>query len=154
MQAFLVCEDEQLGRSIQQVLLRERVDCPISSLISFGQAAQKLTGGPVDLVIAVLPEDPLRSVEALEFLASVPRGERTVVIAVGPAADAKLVIRALRGAVDDYVDQKELESELSAALAGWRRKWSLNRPEGRLVAVLSPLAAGPVRAPSRPAWPC
>lgn len=138
MEAFLVCEDETLGRSIQQVLLRERVECPISSVISFGQAVRKLVGNPVDLIVAVLPDDPLRSVEALEFLATVPRGERTVVIAIGPAADAKLVIRALRGVVDDYVDVHELESELISALAGWRRKWSLDRAEGRLIAVLAP----------------
>jgi pilus assembly protein CpaE len=138
MQAYLVCEDEQLGRSIQQVLLRERVDCPISSLISYAQAARRLADGPSDLIIAVLPEDPLQSVEALEMLADVPRGERTVVIAVGPAADAKLVIRALRGVVDDYVDMKEMEPELVASLAGWRRKWALDRPAGRLVAVFAP----------------
>jgi pilus assembly protein CpaE len=138
MQAYLVCEDEQLGRSIQQVLVRERVECPISSLITFAQAARRLADGPSDLIIAVLPEDPLRSVEALELLADVPRGERTVVIAVGPAADAKLVIRALRGVVDDYVDVTEMESELVASLAGWRRKWAVDRPEGRLIAVLAP----------------
>ena len=138
MQAYLVCEDELLGRAIQQVLLRERVECPISSLITFAQAAQRLAGGPSDLIIAVLPEDPLRSVEALELLTDVPRGERTVVIAIGPAADAKLVIRALRGVVDDYVDVKEMEPELVASLAGWRRKWAMDRPEGRLVAVLAP----------------
>jgi pilus assembly protein CpaE len=138
MQALLISEDEPFGRSIQQVLLRERVDCPISSLITFGQVGRRMPGGPFDLIIAVLPEDPIRSVEALELLGEIPRGERTVVIAVGPAADAKLVIRALRGVVDDYVDVKEMEPELVASLAGWRRKWALDRPEGRLVAVLSP----------------
>ncbi len=138
MQAYLVCEDEQLGRSIQKVLLRERVECPTSSLITFSQAARRLAGEPADLIIAVLPEDPSRSVEALELLGDVPRAERTVVIAVGPAADAKLVIRALRGVVDDYVDVKEMEPELATSLAGWRRKWALHRPEGRLVAVLAP----------------
>ncbi len=138
MQAYLVCEDEQLGRSIQQVLLGERVECPISSLISFGQAARRLADGPVDLIVAVLPEDPMRSFEALELLRDVPRRERTVVIAVGPSADAKLVIRALRGVVDDYVDVNEMEAELVASLASWRRKWERDRPEGRLVAVLAP----------------
>jgi pilus assembly protein CpaE len=138
MQAYLVCEDEELGRSIQQVLHRERVECPGPSLIPFSQAVRRQASAPADLVIAVLPDDPLRSVEALEVLAELPRGERTVVIAVGPAADAKLVIRALRGVVDDYVDIKELESELIASLAGWRRKWAFDRPEGQLIAVLGP----------------
>ena len=138
MQAYLVCEDEQLARSIQQVLIRERIECSNSSVFPFSQAVRRQRSGPLDLIIAVLPEDPLRSVEALEVLAELPRHERSVVIAVGPAADAKLVIRALRGVVDDYVDVHELESELIASLAGWRRKWAVDRPEGQLVAVVGP----------------
>ena len=138
MKAFLVSEDEPVGRSIREVMMREGVDCPISSLISYGQAIRRLAIEPADLIVAVLPDDPLRCVEALDLLAAVPRAERTLVIAVGPAADAKLVIRALRGVVDDYVDISDMEPELVAALAGWRQKWSLDRPEGRLIAVLGP----------------
>ena len=138
MNVHLICEDESLGRSIREVLIHQRVDCPLSSLVGYAQAARRVATGPADLVIAVLPDDPLRSVEALELLGTLPRGEKTVVIAIGPAADAKLVIRALRGVVDDYVDMAEMESELVEALAGWRRKGNLERPEGRLIAVLAP----------------
>jgi pilus assembly protein CpaE len=138
MNVFLVSEDESLARSIREIMIREKVDCPISSMIPFGQVARQLAGAPADLIVAVLPDDPLLSVEALELLAAVPRSERTLVIAIGPAADAKLVIRALRGVVDDYLDVNDLEIELVAALAGWRKRSFLDRPEGRLVAVLSP----------------
>ncbi len=138
MNVFLISEDEAIARSIRQIMIRERVDCPTSSQITFGQAARRLSGVVVDLIVAVLPDDPLQSVEALAVLANVPRSERTLVIAVGPAADAKLVIRALRGVVDDYVDLSDLEPELVAALARWRQCCSLDRPEGRLIAVLAP----------------
>jgi len=138
MQAYLLSEDEALSRLIQKILVSERVDCPNSSVIGYGQAARRLMNGPADLIIAVLPDDPIQSVEALEMLTHLPRGERTVVIAIGPAADAKLVIRALRGVVDDYVDVREMESELAASLTGWRRKWMPDRSEARLIAVLAP----------------
>ena len=138
MQAFLVCEEELVGRGIRQVMIREGVECPISSMISYGQAARRLGAEPADLIVAVLPDDPLQCVEALDLLAAIPRADRTLVIAIGPAADSKLVIRALRGVVDDYVDINDIEAELAAVLAGWRQKWSLDRPLGRLIAVLSP----------------
>ena len=138
MQAFLVCEDEMVGRGIRHVMIGEGVECPISSMISYGQAARRLAAEPADLIVALLPDDPLQCVEALDLLAAIPRAERTLVIAIGPAADAKLVIRALRGIVDDYVDANDVEPELASVLAGWRQKWSLDRPEGRLIAVLGP----------------
>jgi pilus assembly protein CpaE len=138
MNVFLVSDDESFARSIRQVMIREGVDCPISSTITYGQAGRRLARVPVDLIVAVLPEDPLRSIDALDLLAAVPRSERTLVIAVGPAADARLVIRALRGVVDDYVDISEMEADLGAVLGGWRRRWAQDRPEGRLVAVLAP----------------
>jgi pilus assembly protein CpaE len=138
MNVFLVSEDESLARTIRQIMIRERVHCPLSSVISFDQAVRRLALSPPDLIVAVLPEDPVRCVEALEMLAAIPRTDRTLVVAVGPAADAKLVIRALRGVVDDYLDVSDLEHELVAVLSSWSRRWTLERPEGKLVAVLAP----------------
>jgi pilus assembly protein CpaE len=138
MNVFLVSEDEALARSIRHILMREQVYCPLSSVISFDQAIRRLGLTPPDLIIAVLPEDPIRSVEALEMLAAIPRTDRTLVIAIGPAADAKLVIKALRGMVDDYLDIGDLENELVMVLQCWTRRWSADRPEGKLVAVLAP----------------
>ena len=42
------------------------------------------------------------------------------VLAVGPASDPKLVLRALRGGIDDYLDEAELDDELKVALRRWR----------------------------------
>lgn len=138
MKTFLVSEDELYARSIRQVMIHEGVECPLSSMLGYDQASRRLATEHADLIVAVLPVDPLRSVEALDVLGSIPRAEKTLVIAVGPAADAKLVIRALRGVVDDYVDMSDMESEMVAALAGWRKTWAQDRPAARLVAVLAP----------------
>jgi pilus assembly protein CpaE len=60
------------------------------------------------------------------------------ILAVGPASDSKLVLRALRGGADDYIDLAELESELEAAIG--RRVEAARGPArvARLVAILSP----------------
>jgi pilus assembly protein CpaE len=138
MQAFLVCDDDEFGRSIRLILVREGVECPPEAVLSFSQAAPRLAVEAAELIVAVLPDDPLGSIEALDLLAAVPRQEQTLVIAIGPAADAKLVIRALRGVVDDYLDTAEVEAELVASLAGWRQRRSAGKPEGRLIALLGP----------------
>jgi pilus assembly protein CpaE len=59
-------------------------------------------------------------------------------VAIGPAADPKLVLRALREAVDDYLDQAEIETELMAALARWRASLAVQEEAGRVIAVLAP----------------
>jgi pilus assembly protein CpaE len=138
MNVFLISEDETLARSIRQIMMRERVYCPLSSMISFDQAVRRLSNVVVDMLVAVLPEDPIQCVEALELLSVIPRTERSTVIAVGPAADAKMVIRALRGTVDDYLDMADLENELVTVLTCWRFRWSQERPEGKLVTILAP----------------
>jgi pilus assembly protein CpaE len=60
------------------------------------------------------------------------------VLVVGPASETKLVLRALRGGADDYIDELELEAELRAAL----ERLAAERPDqaegGRTIVVLGP----------------
>jgi pilus assembly protein CpaE len=138
MVVFLVSDDDATAAGVRQILRREAVDCPADHVLNFATAAQRLPREPADLIVTVLPNDPVESLRALEVLAGVPRQPQTRIIAVGPAADPKLVIRALRGTVDDYVDVAELEPELSASLASWRARQPARHEAGRLIAVLAP----------------
>jgi pilus assembly protein CpaE len=59
------------------------------------------------------------------------------VLAVGPATDAKMILRAMQVGADLFLDQDELKSELHAALFRLRvRKTNPDRP-GQVLAVLS-----------------
>ncbi len=138
MNVFLVTDDEKQGAAIRTVLLREGLDCPVSSVVRLALAPQYLSRSPVDLIVVVLPEDPERSLGVLDWLAKLPRQNGERVVAVGPAADPKLVLRALRGAVDDYLDQHDLEPELIAALERWRASKAMQEDAGRVIAVLAP----------------
>src|SRR3954452_24987192 len=100
MNALLATDDEALGAAVRQILLREGLECPASSIVRIGLAPELLARSPVDLFILVLPDDPVRALEALEFLERLPRHEGMRALAIGPAADPKLVLRALRGSVD------------------------------------------------------
>jgi pilus assembly protein CpaE len=138
MNALVATDDEVLGAAVRQVLLREGLECPASSMVRIGLAPEHLARSPADLFVLVLPEDPVRALGALELLEKLPRTEGTRVLAVGPAADPKMVLRALRGVVDDYLDRDDLEAEFEAALARWRASRPGQEEAGRVIAVLAP----------------
>jgi pilus assembly protein CpaE len=138
MKALLATDDAAVGAAVRQVLLRDGLDCPASEIVRIELAPEHLSRSPADLFVLVLPADPVRALEALGLLERLPRHEGMQVLAVGPAADPKLVLRALRGLVDDYVDCDDLEAELEAALARWRASRPGQEEAGRVISVLAP----------------
>jgi pilus assembly protein CpaE len=138
MKALLAGDHDAMLAHIRQVLLRDGEDCPASHLVRLDQAVERVAQLQADLVVIVLPEDPERALAALDLLEKFPRNEATRVLAIGPAADSKLVLRALRGLVDDYLDQNDLEAELVAALSRCKASLARKDERGRAIAVLGP----------------
>src|SRR5262249_33721594 len=110
MKVFLATDDEKQGAELRKILLREGLDCPVSSIARIRLAPQYLARSPADRIVVVLPDEPERLLDVLEWLGKLSRQNGERVVAIGPAADPKLVLRALRGAVDDYLDQTDLET--------------------------------------------
>ncbi len=138
MNALLATDDEALGAEVRKVLLREGLDCPASNVVRLDLAPEHLARSPADLFVVVLPADPEGALRRSSCWSGCRGKTSTRVLAVGPAADPKLVLRALRGAVDDYLDQNDLEAELEAALARWRTLQPSREEAGRVIAVLAP----------------
>src|SRR4051794_3624110 len=103
MIALLATDDETMGAEVRKVLIREGLECPVANVVRIDWAPEHLARATPDLFVVVLPADPDGSLRALDMLEKLPRQDGTRILAVGPAADPKLVLRALRGAVDDYV---------------------------------------------------
>jgi pilus assembly protein CpaE len=138
MNVFLASDDEVMGRQVRTVLLRQGWDCQATHVARVDLAPLQLAKSPADLVVVVLPEEPERSLSVLDWLEKLPRRNGERVLAIGPAADSKLVLRALRGSVDDYLDQSDIEAELEAALARWKASLAIRDDPGRVIAVLAP----------------
>jgi pilus assembly protein CpaE len=135
MQISIVSDHESISGRIGQVLLFGGYECPSSHVVPISRAMQHLAQARSQLVVLVLSPDPERALDLLEKLARDKEEHR--VLAVGPAS-SKLVLRALRGGADDYVDEVELEAELDAALKRQKEEGSKQDEAGRTIAVLAP----------------
>jgi pilus assembly protein CpaE len=84
-------------------------------------------------VLLQLPENPEDLVPIMrEIRETVP----TRIMVVGPAAEAKTILRILREGAFQYIDQDDLETELRAALVRLRSEPKLTADFGHVIAVL------------------
>jgi pilus assembly protein CpaE len=134
MPTSIVSDHESISARIRQVLLFGGHECPASHMVPIDLAAQHLAQARPQLVVLVLSPDPDRALAMLGKLRD--KGQRRV-LAVGPAS-SKLVLLALRGGADDYMDEVELEAELEAAIKRQRDEDSEQAGAGRTIAVLAP----------------
>jgi pilus assembly protein CpaE len=110
-------------------------------MLSLDLAADQLSHETPELVIIVLPSDPSRALAAMGVIEAFGKAKgRTgaCVLAVGTASDPKLVLRALRGGIDDYLDEAEIEGELTVAIHRWRDGRTSLATSGRMIALLAP----------------
>jgi pilus assembly protein CpaE len=136
MPAFIVADHGAIGSRISEVLKFGGHDCPSSHVLSIDSAVGRLGREPaIDLVVVLLSPDFERALAVLPIVSRLAQGK---VLAVGPASDSKLVLRALRGGASDYVDSAELESELSAAVGRMLEAAKGPVQSARLIALLAP----------------
>ena len=136
MPSFIVADHGSIAQRIRDVLNFGGLDCPGSHVLAIDDAAGRLEREPVvDLVVLALSAAPD---QGLSLLPTLKRLAGRKVLAVGPAADAKLVLRALRGGAEDYIDTAELEAELEAAILRMTEAARTPTETGRLIAVLGP----------------
>jgi pilus assembly protein CpaE len=115
-------------------ILRALVQCPGPDASTFEKAEQALLETPAELVVVVL--SPVADAD-LETLRKLRRACAGHVLAVGPIADSKFILRALQSGADHYVDESELGTEVAAALSRLQIKQEALAPSGRLLTILA-----------------
>ena len=159
--AYIIGDDPLEAEKIRQVLLKERLNCPTSNVFGLSAATERLVlvssaafddhhrfGLPTATqintskfpvwVFVSLPSDQSRTLELLEAIQQWPGRSTYNVLGVGSITVPRVVFRALRGALDDYLDIADLDSELAQCLAKWKSKSASRVEKGRTLAVIGP----------------
>lgn len=135
MKVFIVSDTDPTARRVRTVLLRAGLECPAGNVLVLDLAELQLPSQRPELVVLVLDPDPERGLAAL---AELHRAAGCPVLVVGPAADSRLVLRALRAGAADYVDEAELDADLPAALGRVQGGLGKQSEPARTIAVLAP----------------
>jgi pilus assembly protein CpaE len=155
MRCFVASDDASIANQIGLILVQLHHDCPASRVLPLDAVASALespgsngsnaapggagpaagaaapaTGG--EIVLVAFPPNPER---ALAVVRDIGRRTSASILAVGPATDTKLVLRALREGASEYLDLADLRNELFEAL---QRLDTVEQAAGRIVVVLAP----------------
>src|SRR5438552_9718871 len=139
MRAFIVSDNGITSGKIRQALVRLGEDCPLTNLCTLDLAEQRLSDGEAEAVFLVLSPNPEKALALLQQLRRRIKGR---VLAVGPLADSKFILRVMREGADHYVDEVDLEAELNGALLRLRSEGTAQAPQGRVIALLAPSGDG------------
>ena len=139
MRAFIVSDNGITSGKIRQALVRLGEDCPLTNLCTLDLAEQRLSDGEAEAVFLVLSPNPEKALALLQQLRRRIKGR---VLAVGPLADSKFILRVMREGADHYVDESDLEAELNGALLRLRSEGTAQATQGRVIALLAPSGGG------------
>jgi pilus assembly protein CpaE len=134
MQFFVASNNEAVNARLRAILRSHGHDCLVTPLIPLNQAANRLADA--HFLVVVLSPDPEPALALLREHRSAPVRR---VLAVGPVAEPKLRLGALREGADQYLDEAELQLELEAILRRLSSQQARAKNEnGRLISVLAP----------------
>jgi pilus assembly protein CpaE len=136
MRTLIASDHDEIGHAARRVLLAEGQDSPVVSLDSAGVAFKEYQPEVVIFVLPPAPELALRRLGELRALS------RARILAAGPSSDSKLVLRALRGGADDFLEATELSEELRACMVRLRGQLVAPEEAGQVIALLSPSGGG------------
>jgi pilus assembly protein CpaE len=135
MQAYIVSDHDLTTARLRAVLLCEGLDCPAANILPLDMAGERLPRTQPTLIVLVLSPNPERALAALRqlhLLVSCP------VVAVGPTANARLILQALHSGASDFADENDPESELKSALGRILSGGNTQSESAKTIALLAP----------------
>ncbi len=139
MRILIASDSEPEARQVRELLGHHGLDCPTGHVVPLELAADRASRLVPQLVVLVLPPEPAVGLEVLrETRNTLPNVHLLV---VGPATDARMILRTLHEGADEFLDESALDTELASALARFKSRESLpaeRQQAGKVVAVLGP----------------
>jgi len=114
MRTFVASDNDAVSQRAREVFLREGHECQISPIVPIELAVSRLTRAQPELVMVVLSSSPEEGQALLREARCITHGP---LLAVGPASESKLRLRALQSGADHYLDDAELDAELAIILS-------------------------------------
>jgi pilus assembly protein CpaE len=133
MRLIVAGEDESTTASLRHWLVENNLatDARHFPLVNVADRAARYRPHGVLLCLPQHPE------EALPLVRELHETLQTRVLVVGPAAEAKLILRLLREGAFQYIDQDEFETELPVAIQRFDASSPADHDFGRLITVVS-----------------
>ena len=135
MRVMIVGDNSAIVAQIQAALVRNGFECRKSDIAPCDRAPDRTSTVRRDFTVLVMSADHQKSLETLQ---EVRNTLQTPIVAVGPANDPKYILQSLRSGADVFVDQREIDDELDAAISGLKAKRSPQSDGGKTIGVLSP----------------
>lgn len=135
---LITSDDDQIAGRLREFLTHQALDCPAGHLVGLDVAVDRASRLTPDLLLLVLPPVPSVALRALREVRQTLH--KVHILAVGPATDAKLVLKTLHNGADEYLDSAQLETELTGALVRWKGKQNSapqRQQPGRILSVLA-----------------
>jgi pilus assembly protein CpaE len=136
VRVMIASDDELRARQVDELLAKQGLPVASGLVVSLDLAADRASRTNPDMLVLVLGSD-------FDAAVSVVRQTRNsctaYIIAVGPADDAKLILRCLHEGADEYLDQARFSEDLPGALARFGAKRSLQgsrAASGKVISVI------------------
>lgn len=135
MKVLIASSDEATTQQIRALLKSHLADCPDESVVDPEIAASRAEMLHPDLVLVVL--QPKSIERELGIVKSIKASTKSYLACIGPAADGKLIIRALHeGGADQYLDISSLDSELQETLRVVKSRIGEGAKQGKVIVML------------------
>jgi pilus assembly protein CpaE len=133
LRVVIATDREVLRDQLRQQMLGMGFECGAADCVAHAALPVRLAQ-ETDLVLVGTSGAEEDVLAALKYASKHGAG---LVLAVGAAQDAKLILQAQRSGAREYIDQGRLEEELPLALERLRQAGAMKLRQGRTVAVVS-----------------
>src|SRR5262245_5767829 len=154
VRVMIATNDELRARQIDELLAKQGLPVASGLVVSLELAADRASRTNPDLLVLMLYNDVETAVATVRQTRS---SCNAYIIAVGPANDAKLILRCLHEGADEYLDESQFGEDLPGTLARFGAKRNLRRSavaSGKVISVIgasggagASTIAGNVRGP-------
>ena len=139
MLSLVTGNDDAVCRRVRETLVDNGLECSPANVVTFDTVCDRAIRLDPALIVIVMPTD---AEAALAVVRQIEKAVGCQILAIGPADDPKLILRAMQDGADEYLDENEVDDELVEAIIRFKSRYDSEQNEtespGRVISVFSP----------------